>query len=55
MFLFWHLIKEIIQDPRVNRVYGDGQWCIQECWTIYILKQLSLLEKEENSYGRSEI
>jgi hypothetical protein len=59
MFKFWQCIKSIYYDPRVNRKYGDGQWCIQECWAIYFLRRMELLEleewEEELSHGRSTI
>jgi|GEM_PF-5839360 len=57
MFPFWQCIQTIRFDPRVNRSYGDGQWCIQECWAIYFRRRIELLEldKEEFSHGRSTI
>lgn len=46
MFPFWQLIQSLRWDPRVNRAYGAGQWCIQECWALYILRRIEILEQE---------
>lgn len=54
MFPIWQRISYVIFDPKVNYGYGDGQWCIQECWEICIRRTIELIE-EEVSHGRSTI
>ncbi|WDI05121.1 hypothetical protein PUW25_25270 (plasmid) [Paenibacillus urinalis] len=38
MFKAWELVSRIDYDRRVNRKYGDGQWMIQTCWALYLMR-----------------
>lgn len=49
MFKMWEIVDYVVFDPRVNRGYGDGQWCIQECFEILIRRTIErIIEGEES-------
>lgn len=52
MFPIWQRLEYVVLDPRVNYGYGEGQWCYQLSWEIYIRRRIELIE-EEHSHGRS--
>jgi hypothetical protein len=47
MFQFWECISQIMYVRKLNRHFGDSQWCIQECWAIYFIRSIEILEGSE--------